>query len=221
MKSVIIALAVALLLGCSPDSTSEQSPAPLTPAPVPSLPTSTETAQSTDTTPSTVPALTKEERKAVIGAATRELKEQRDKMEGVSFYLNRKPIRAASRLETYLSIPDGSRVYLRISPTYFGDNWVFFDSIKVMADEEVVYQRDMSRKDVTRDNRDGYVWEVGDYLGSEIDISALRVIAASKVATIRFSGSERRHDHNMTKQEIKNIQRVLAAYDELAGKLNS
>lgn len=216
MKFVTVVIALMIMTGCSPKPTGDQSAAQSTPAP---SPIATEVAVAP--LPSVAPELTKEDRKKIIVAATQNLKEQRDKMEGVSFYLNKKPVRAASRLETYLSIPDGSRVYLRMSPTYFGDNWIFYDSIKVMADDEVVYQRAMERRDVTRDNGGGSVWEVGDYLGSEIDISALRTIAASKTATIRFSGSERRHDHNMTKQELKNIQQILSAYDELKEKLGS
>ena len=165
--------------------------------------------------------MTPEERKSFITKATNGLEEQRDKMEGVSFFVNKKRIHLEPRLEAYLSVPDNSRVYLRVNPTYYGDDWVFYDSIKVMADDKVVYERDMQRKDVVRDNSGGSVWEVGDYLGGQPDIQALRTIAASSSATIRFSGSERRHDHNITKQERKNIQEILDVYDALAKKIGA
>jgi len=162
------------------------------------------------------PSLTKEERAKLVKAATKNLKEERDKMEKISFFTAKNPNLLVSKLEAYLAIPDESSVILRVKPTYFGDSWVFFDKVKVMADDEVVYQRSFSHRDVVRDNSAGSVWETADYVGKTVELAALKKIADAKQVIIRFDGRERRHDHTMTKRELADLKTVLAAYESLS-----
>lgn len=160
-----------------------------------------------------VPALTSAERERIITTATASLSLSRDKMEKVSFYQLKKRNLLSTRLEAYISVPDDSRAILRLSPVYYGDDWVFVDRIKVMADDEVVYEHDMARGELIRSNYGGSVWETGDYVARAIEIVALRKIASSKTVMIRFTGRERQHDHTMTRQEISNLTVVLKAFD--------
>lgn len=160
-----------------------------------------------------------DERKKVVSALTKELDLERDKVEKISFYSAKGNDRLKSRLEAYISLPDGALPLLRMKPIYFGDNWIFYESIKVMVDDSVIYERAFNRSDIVRDNSAGSVWETADFVAKESEIGVLRAIANSKAATIRFSGSERRHDHEVTAKERRDIKKILDAYEQLSNDL--
>lgn len=168
--------------------------------------------------PAEVQIVTGKERDEIVAGAVKGLVLERDKIEKVSFYSAKLP-RLATRVETYIALPDGKLPYARIKTIYFGDDWIFYDSIKVMVDDQVIYKNEFRRADVARNNSGGSVWEVADYLANDVELAALNAIANSKSATIRFSGAERRHDHEITKKERRDIQRVLEAYALLSSQL--
>lgn len=163
--------------------------------------------------------ITGEERKSIVQSLTKSMDEERDKMERISFYSAKHRAYLVSALETYISLPDDSLPILRIKSTYFGSDWVFYDSIKVMADEVVVYDHSFSHSDVRRDNSGGSVWEVGDYYAKEPDLAALKKIASAKAATIRFSGREHREDHDLTAKELQQLKEVIGTYEKLKTQL--
>lgn len=144
------------------------------------------------------------------------LEVQRDAMEKVSFYEAKGRNLLASSLSAYVAVGDASTPFLRVRSVYYGDDWVFYEKIKVMADDQVVYEKAFNRSQVTRDNSSGSVWETADFAGSDVDLAALQRIADSKTATIRFSGSERQHDHKITKKEKENIAAVLRGYNAIS-----
>ena len=160
-----------------------------------------------------------EERKPIVAAATKELRLNRDKIEKISFYLAKNPGLGKSRVEAYISLPDDMAPLLRMRTVYFGDDWVFYDSVKVMVDDNVVYERSFSRADVARDNSSGSVWETADFPADPRDLLVLHSIATAKSATIRFAGREHRHDHEITAKERKDIKRILDAYEQLRDNL--
>jgi hypothetical protein len=158
-----------------------------------------------------------EERKPIVAAATKDLRVNRDKIEKISFYLAKNPNVGRPRVEAYVSLPDDMQPILRMRTVYFGDDWVFYKSIKVMVDDAVIYERDFN--DVARDNSGGSVWETADFPADARDLLALHAIAGAKSATIRFSGREHRHDHEITVKERKDIKKVLEAYEQLSTNL--
>jgi hypothetical protein len=160
-------------------------------------------------------ALSKDARAKIIMAATKDLKLNRDKIEKTSFYLSKNRNQSNSGIEAYIGISDGGSPYLRVRPIYYGDNWVFFDKIKVMANDEIVYEKTFPRSAVARDNAAGSVWETADYIAEKYDLVALRKIASSSSATIRFDGRDRQHDHKITSRESASMKVVLDAYDKL------
>lgn len=155
-----------------------------------------------------------DERKKIVDAATSGLELERDNMERISFYTNREREILSTKLEAYLSVPDATPAILRIRPMYYGTDWIFFDHIKVMADDEVIYEQTIENP--IRDNGSGSVWETADYAVRLADLAAMRRIAAAKSVTIRFYGRERRKDHEMTPSELKNLREILAAFDAMA-----
>lgn len=163
--------------------------------------------------------ITGDQRKPIVAALTKGMDLERDKMEGISFYSAKGRSYLASGLEAYISLPDRSLPIFRVRPTYYGDTWVFYDTLKVMADDEIVYERTFAHGEVQHDNSGGSVWETADYVAREPDLVALKKIANSKSATIRFSGRERRDDHELTAKERKRLQEVIATYEQLTAQL--
>lgn len=159
------------------------------------------------------PVLSSEDRAKIITNATTDLKLKRDKMERTSFYGDKNRNLYSTNFGAYLSIPDDGRAWLRVRPVYYSESWVFFKRIKVMADDEVVYEKETPSP--VHDNSGGKVWETADYSAEEKDIAALRKIASSKKVTVRFSGRDHYDDHQMSATELANLRKILGAYDAL------
>lgn len=163
------------------------------------------------------PALTEQQRTELIAKATNGMELSRDKMEKVSFYTPKTPLDDWTKqpIGTYISIPDGSRAFFRIYPHYTGDSWIFFQKVKVMADDQIVYTKDFPYESMHHSNSGGYVYESADYAAKDDDIEAMRKIATAKSVTVRLSGKEHQEDFEMSKADQKRIASVLQAYDEL------
>lgn len=166
-----------------------------------------------------VEIVTGPERQRIVSSATKNLILNRDKMEKVSFYSAKTRNSRATRIECYIGLSDDELPFLRIRATYFGDDWIFFDSVKAMVDDLVVYGRKFQRGDIVRQNAGGSVWETADYVVGDNELGALIAIARGKSATMRFSGDEWRRDHEVTKDEQRDIQRVLEVYAKLSDQL--
>lgn len=96
---------------------------------------------------------------------------------------------------------------------YFSKSWVFFRRIKIMADNEVVYEKETARP--VHDNSGGDVWETADYVATDNDIEALRKISSAKKVTVRFAGRDHYDDHQMSAAELADLKKILSTYDSL------
>lgn len=163
-----------------------------------------------------IPKLSAAEMSAIVADATKDLNAERDKMEGITFYNTQAmTIPLSERIGTYISVTDSGHAFLRVYIRYYGNDWIFFDKVKVMTDDAVVYDRIFEHSEVTRNNSGGSVWETADFLAQPNDIKALRLIAAGKQSLIRLDGDANRDDHDLTPHEIKSIGRILSAFDRL------
>ena len=170
--------------------------------------------------PAEVKIVTGKERDEIVSREVKGLILERDKIEKVRFYSARPP-KLTTKVDAYIALPDDKLPFLRMKTTYFGDDWVFYDSVKVMVDDQIIYEKNFRRSDIATNNSGGSVWEVADFVVDDAELRALTAIASAKSATIRFSGNERRHDHEITKKERRDIQRVLEVYSELSNQLAS
>lgn len=160
--------------------------------------------------------LTQQERDSIISEATKGLELERDKIEKISFYKTQNMFPLKERLSAYISLPDGSPPIFRIYIGYFGKDWIFFNRVKVMSDDVVVYEKNFESFSVKRDNGGSYVWETIDYAAHSSDLTAIRKIAVAKKSIIRLSGDARREDHDLTEREVKNIKTILNVFDDLS-----
>lgn len=206
MNKITFAFIAAALAGCGQQVAHQETQAQNNQVSVPA-----------EASPELVKVISKEEREKIIAEATSGFRLQRDKMEKISFYLPKTRKTPDDRLSLYISIPDDKKAILRVYPFYYGDEWVFFDAIKVMADDEVVYEKHLDRyRDIATDNSGGNVWEIADYVAEDSDIAAFRKIASASKVTIRFSGREKREDFDLSKREIENIGNALTAFNKLS-----
>ena len=169
--------------------------------------------------PPAKPQLSADERARVLSNATKGLRVKRDEMEKVTFYSTNSGDALKTQVTAYLGVPDGDPPYLRMRTVFFGDRWVFFETIKIMTDNEIVLEKALPRSVITRDNEDGSVWEVADYTPREDDLQALKKISTAKSATIRFSGRDRIRDHKISEAEKASLRMILKAHRELEQKL--
>lgn len=165
------------------------------------------------------PQLSADERARILSNTIKGLKVKRDDMEKVTFYSTQSGDALKTQLNAYLGVPDDGRPYLRMRAVFFGDRWVFFESIKIMADNEIVLEKTLPRSVITRDNEAGSVWEVADYSPQQDDIQALEKISNAKSATIRFSGRDRIRDHKISSAERAALRSILKAHHELEQRL--
>jgi len=159
--------------------------------------------------------LTEQERARVVKAATKSLSKNRDNMEKVTFY---GPVGFSStrtEIGAYIGLEDGGAPYVRVKAAYAGDNWVFFEKIKIMVDDEVIYEKTFPRNAIRRDNAAGRVWEIADFDAKINELIVLEKISRAKTAMIRYSGRERLHDHQISSREKAGVAATLKAYKEL------
>lgn len=161
------------------------------------------------------PALTREQRVALVKSATAGMTEERDKMESISFYSTKDEPWIGTGITVYLSVPDDARPLLRVVPHYHGDSWIFFTSVKVMADGKIVYDRSFDGLHMKHDNNVTGVYESVDYAAQADDVAAVRAMASAKNVTVRLAG-EKREDVDLAPADIARAKRVISAYDGLA-----
>ena len=109
---------------------------------------------------------------------------------------------------------DDSRTWLRLVYNYTGDDWVFYDSVIVAADDER-FTKSFNYFDIVHDNGGGDVWEYIDTDVSASDIEMLWAIANSTETIVRFQGDDYSHDFTVTDSDKQAIREALTAYEAL------
>lgn len=140
------------------------------------------------------------------------LRPEYDKVEQITWYTNSlfTHDNNSNHVSLYIARKE-SLVALRIKASYYGDDWIFFDSAKFAYGGETAMLT-YKYSEYERDNRGGYVWE---WVDTNInDTKTLRDIAESDDALIRFSGKYT-HDHTLTSKEKKAMLEVLDGYESL------
>lgn len=101
---------------------------------------------------------------------------------------------------------------LRWKIAYYSTNWVFYKTVVFAIDDETYYKT-FDYWDVLRNNANGYVWEVADFVATNEDIELLQKIAASEKTVIRFKGDNDRAQYVVQKKDKELIPLLLHAYE--------
>ncbi|SAL67570.1 hypothetical protein AWB69_07789 [Caballeronia udeis] len=149
---------------------------------------------------------------------------KRDAFRKLRFYTPGIQLEATTSLETYLSLKDGGTPILFLKPYYFGpDGWLFMQHVAVMADGDVIFERDFKDARVDHDQLPGGVTERYNFIATPADIEGLRKIHPDTKLVIRLSGKKGyvTVDKMMTSQFRANIQDSLKIYDAMTASLSS
>ena len=114
----------------------------------------------------------------------------------------------------YLGLDDKDNVWLRMVYNYTGSDWVFFEKVILLVDEER-HEFSFSYYDVVRDNQGRKVWE---YVDTPVDASLRELLAAiadSKETIIRFQGDDHYRDFTVTKGDKTAIRQTLSSYEAM------
>ena len=113
---------------------------------------------------------------------------------------------------------DDSRVWLRLKMSYYGDDWIFFDSAYLSYEGNTHTISFDKYRDKETENDGGMVWEWLDVNVDSDLLSYLRRFVKGNNPKMRLSGKYT-ETRNLSGKEIKAMQEILLAYDVLKNGL--
>ena len=137
-----------------------------------------------------------------------------DDFKDVSFYNSPNYIEDYGKLRIYIGSKgkypkDYNDIWFRKRFTYIGNEWLFFNNIKIKTDENL-YEFNIGRHDkYEKVLHGGQVIEYIDLHFYKDEIPMLRDIVNSKEVKIRYEGDKYYRDRNLTSNEKKNLKKVL------------
>lgn len=96
----------------------------------------------------------------------------------------------STALDTYVSILDGGRPVLILSPSYLGRSWIFMNKLSIMVDGELIFEREFEPRASDREIKGEGVVENYGLLATELEINALRKISSDSKVLIRLTGNK-------------------------------
>lgn len=160
--------------------------------------------------------LTDPERTALVARATTGAAVERDKIEKITFYTPKSnDDYHGPRMSAYISLPDNVGPIFRVIFRFVGDEWIFFDHVKILSDDQIIFDKSFPYNDIHRSNGAGWVLESLDKNADAELLNAVRRIAKAKAVTVRLSGSDHRQDFDVTADQRKQLAETLRMYDEL------
>ena len=135
-----------------------------------------------------------------------------DKFEGTTTYTS-KTMKGNMDTQMYLSLTaKGKDLQLRIMALYVGEKELGLDECIILADG-IRYKFELKPRFVLRDiTADGQYFE-GAIIGiSEKNFSDLEEIANASKVSVRFGGTIRNYDHDLSAAEKQTLSEILAVY---------
>lgn len=150
-------------------------------------------------------------------SARDKLEAVRDEMEGRTIYKDPSTGRnkADDELALYLIEQDGGENSLVLNKTYSASDWLFINSIVVLADGERFTVDDIFDQ-ISRETTYGGIKETyRAYVAGDLE-PMVRAIAQAKEAKMRLRGQNSHRDLDITEREKRAMRNVLTFYVELA-----
>ncbi len=102
--------------------------------------------------------------------------------------------------------------YLCMTTNYYGDDWIFYESLIINADGQR-FDKQLDYSKIDRSVNKGQVAEFGTFVLKDSDIVWLRAIAKSDTAVVRFQGDHHQYDLTISESDKESIKQVLDIYD--------
>ncbi len=104
-----------------------------------------------------------------------------------------------------------SPTFLRVVFQYRGDNWIFFDDVKIIYDG-ILENLDLSNHKYKRDAFYGGVYEIYDLAIDNSYIEKFNKICQAKTVKIRFTG-EYYYEFKLSKSDKEKVLNIIMAYE--------
>ena len=165
--------------------------------------------------PGKSPAVKAPGAKAATSAAIQKMRKREDKIQGVTWFMDKSTPDTNSRNNIHLYIGQkGTEVWLRWKLQYASSSWLFVKAYIVAADDK----RFERQARFERDNHTT-IWEWHDSTAGKPELEIVNAIIGAKQITIRYLGDKYHDDRKVSPQEKQALKNVLDAYVALGGKL--
>ncbi|WP_159874671.1 hypothetical protein [Aquitalea denitrificans] len=122
-----------------------------------------------------------------------------------------------TRVEAYVAVPDNYKktpiVFMEFC--YQGRSILNFNKVKILADEKLIYDREMPDSALDRTAGSGYFFEVAEEPLDYKDFDMLKSIIDAKHVQVRLEGAHDYEDHELSEKEKKALGQVLIAHEQL------
>lgn len=155
------------------------------------------------------------ERKAALAKLDKNLKKSTDEIREITWISHKGEPLLSNKMALYFGTEKGSAsTYpLRLKFQYYGDDWLFVQSVIVKADDKAF---DLGNLDFERDNSSGTVWEWSDEPLSNRKM--LDAVLAAKKVIVRFNGRQYYHDFVLPETQKQAMKDILLAWERYGGK---
>lgn len=164
------------------------------------------------------------EKQRIISEYSAKFSIDEDPVEGIVWYTPKNMpnyIDTRSYIIPYIGV-SGNYCWICIRYNYTGDDWIFWESMTIVADgtKNVIT---IGGRNTTRDNDGGNVWEYYDEaITTEHSTHAARLemlarIADSEETIVRFEGDNYRYDLYVTDADKEMIRDTLTLYEAMLG----
>lgn len=161
--------------------------------------------------------VSREEKEKIIRTITdRTNSVEFDKFKNVTFWTSKSGVDSDNtNMYFYLvESKDKPSLIFRVVYSYVDSDWIFFDRIQILADDEKVIDKTFTRDDKpSRTVVSTKVLELADIVITEKDARAFEKIAGSKSAVVRYSGKGQR-DFVISDLEKRNFSKMVEMYDD-------
>lgn len=150
-------------------------------------------------------------KKAAALKSLSSFRKQHDDFNNTTFYQDRRTPVYTNRnfIYPYIGTSNG-RYWMHIKYQYAADDWLFIDQARIKTDNNdyTINGR------FERDNNSG-IWEWYDQAVREEQLAMLEDIATSKVAKVRYVGSQYYKDRTLTAKEKDIIKKTIEIYKQV------
>lgn len=155
--------------------------------------------------------LVSKEKREKAENSLKKFRKKEDEFQGVFFYTESRAPRYVNVNFIYPYIAKNNEDYsLRLKFQYTAEDWLFIEKgIFLIDGEKYIVTGNWER------DHDSKIWEWLDIPVGETEYTLLHKIANSKIAKIRYEGSQYRKDRNITSKEKSIIKKTLEVYDDL------
>lgn len=115
---------------------------------------------------------------------------------------------------SYIKTEDDYTPQLKLAVHYSGDNWVFFNCVKLNVDGKR-YEFKIDRDDIAQNNGNGIVWEHAELTpGPYIEEIMLSIAAASNV-NITYQGRDYSSERTLSAEELLGMGQTMQLYKSM------